>query len=80
MFNDESIHVRNVQRTVRAGLDLGGTEPIICAGEELTFFLSLGSMASETYSVRFKHFPMDEIVYRFTDEDAASNGGVLFCE
>src|SRR5205823_12630588 len=71
MLNDEAIHVRDVERAVRPGLEHGGTEPIVRRTKKLGLLLARGAMTLESRAVRLQHFAMNQIVNRFTDE----NGG-----
>ena len=70
MLDNQSVHIGDVQRAVRTGLQLRGAKPIVRAGEKLTVGLALGALAAKTDTFRNEHFLMYEVVHGFTDEHA----------
>ncbi len=76
MLNDEAIHVGDVERSIRSGLEHGWAKPIVLRGEEFGILLIRGAMAGEADAIRFEDFAVDEIVDRFTNKNAGGEIGI----
>src|SRR5882672_10236666 len=70
MLQHLAIHVRDVERAVRAGLEHDGTEPIVGRSEELAVRLIRSAVAGEGDAVWLQYFAMDDVMHRVADEDA----------
>src|SRR5882724_7166996 len=54
MFDDQSIHVGDVERAIGSGLEHGWAKPVIFGGEKFAVFFVGRTMARETDAVWFK--------------------------
>src|SRR5439155_12752046 len=75
MFENEPIHVRDVERAIGPSLEHGWAKPIIRRGDEFAVLLIGSTMARKCHTVGFKDLTVYNIVGRLAGEHAVGKIG-----
>ena len=75
MLDDAAVDVGDVQRAVGAGLEHGGTKPVVARSEEFAVLFIGRAMAGERDTIGFQNFTMHNVLCRLADENAGGKIG-----
>ena len=71
VLDDGAIHVGDPEGAVGPGLEHRRAEPVVARGQELAVRFVRGPDAAEGHAVGLEHHPVDQVVHRLADEEAA---------
>src|SRR5688572_14185930 len=71
MFDDQPIHIRDIDCAVRSRLDRSRTEPWIARSQKLPPLFARRSPRAKRNAIRLQHLPMHQVMRWFADKNTA---------